>query len=131
MLGGGARGLLPRLCLGGGRRPVLLQLHAFRNVDAPNFRRCTKRVIGHGISIDTFFTGAITAVTPEEINFDLMLPFDKIRIGSFTLNRKERWMTSLGFPGRTDLKDRCFLGPPAPVLDLWPLLRLRWPEAAK
>jgi formylglycine-generating enzyme required for sulfatase activity len=94
------------------------------------FDDATKRVIGYGIAVNTFFTGTISIATPEEIHFDLVLPFDKIRIGNFTLNRKERWMTSLGSPGRTDLKDRCFSGPPASVLELWPLLRLHWQEEA-
>jgi hypothetical protein len=92
------------------------------------FDDATKRVIGYGLPIHTFFTGTVTTVTPEEIHFDLVLPYDKIRIGSFTLNRKEGWMTSLGSPGRTDLKDPCHLGPPASVLELWPVLRLGWPE---
>jgi hypothetical protein len=88
------------------------------------FDDATKRVIGYGPwKAQAVFTGTISAITPEEIHFDLVLPFDKIRIGSFTLSRKENWMTSLGFPGRTDLKDPCHLEPPRPVLDLWRVLQ--------
>jgi hypothetical protein len=92
------------------------------------FDDATKRVIGFGPwNQQVVFTGTITAITPDEIRFDLVLPFDKIRIGSFALNRKENWMTSLGFPGRADLKDPCDLGPPAPVLDLWRALSVQNP----
>ena len=88
------------------------------------FDDTTKHVIGYGPwKTQAVFTGTISAITPDEIHFDLVLPFDKIRIGSFTLNRKESWMTSLGFPGRTDLRDACHLGPPRPVLDLWRVLK--------
>jgi len=88
------------------------------------FDDATKRVIGYGPwKTQAVFTGTISAITPDEIHFDLVLPFDKIRVGSFTLNRKENWMTSLGFPGRSGLKDLCHLGPPAPVLELWRVLQ--------
>lgn len=92
--------------------------------DVFTFDDTAKRVIGYGFGpLRAFFTGTISAITPEEIHFDLVLPFDKIQIGSFTLNRKENWMTSLRFPGRTDLRDPCHLGPPRPVLDLWPVMK--------
>jgi len=89
----------------------------------------TKRVIGYGIGVEgqivnAIFKGHISSVAADEIQFDLIIAFDEIKVGDFTLNRKDGWLSRMPAPGHETVKDKCLATPLRSVMDLRRLLKM-------
>jgi hypothetical protein len=89
----------------------------------------TKRVIGYGIGVEgqivnAIFKGHISSISPDEIQFDLIIAFDEIRVGDFTLSRKEGWLRRESSPEHGDAKNKCLATPLRSVMELRRLLKI-------
>ena len=89
----------------------------------------TKRVIAYGIGVqgrivNAIFKGQASAISPDEIKFDLITAFDKFKVGDFTLNRKEGWMSASQPRGADEARDSCRPTPTRSVMDLWLLFQV-------
>jgi hypothetical protein len=84
------------------------------------------RVIAYGIGIENkvvnaIFKGTIHSVSPDEVQFDLVVALDEIKVGNFILNRKEGWMSAVDSEGHYEMKDTCRDTAIRSPLDLWRL----------
>jgi hypothetical protein len=86
------------------------------------FDDLTKRVIEYdfidGNSVGLIFTGAIKTTSAEEIRFDLSVYSNpNVRLGDFTLNRKEGWLES----SRSNYQEKQNCQPTTlrTVMDIW------------
>ena len=84
------------------------------------------RVIAYGKGVENkvlnaIFKGTIHSISPDEIQFDLIVALDEIKLGDFILNRKEGWMSTIDTEGHPQAKDACRAAPPPSPLDLWRL----------
>jgi hypothetical protein len=81
------------------------------------------RVIGYGLAgkdiVNAIFRGPIISISPDIIRFELTVAFDKIKVGEFTLNRQEGWMSPSQSPEEGATKDSCKPTATRSPLDLW------------